>query len=78
MDVDVELPCLSAVRRWMTPKVLIYSCPEESPVRLKMTYSSSKASVVAAASEAGGKVDHMVRPQLSLRALAGRDAIRDW
>lgn len=40
--------------------VLVYSCPEESAVRLKMTYSSSKASVVAAAAEAGATVDHMV------------------
>lgn len=40
--------------------VLVYSCPEKSPVRLKMTYSSSKASVVAAAAEDGAAVDHMV------------------
>lgn len=30
-------------------------------MRLKMTYSSSKASVVAAAAESGVTVDHMVR-----------------
>jgi len=42
------------------PSVLVYSCPEESAVRLKMTYSSSKASVVAAAAEAGVTFDHMV------------------
>eukprot|EP00752_Nemacystus_decipiens_P012693 g11245.t1 len=41
-------------------KFLVYSCPEESAVRLKMTYSSSKASVVAAAAEAGVTADHMV------------------
>ena len=45
--------------------VLVYSCPEESAVRLKMTYSSSKASVVAAAAEVGTTVDHMVRVHAS-------------
>lgn len=45
----------------MLSTVLVYSCPEASAVRLKMTYSSSKASVVAAAAEAGVTFDHMVR-----------------
>lgn len=51
------------------PSVLVYSCPEESAVRLKMTYSSSKASVVAAAADVGITVDHMVRLSSCLPSL---------
>ncbi|CAB1119412.1 unnamed protein product [Ectocarpus sp. CCAP 1310/34] len=57
--IDEEEPRFILLRRDHS-KFLVYSCPEESAVRLKMTYSSSKASVVAAAAEAGVTVDHMV------------------
>ncbi|CAM9294263.1 unnamed protein product [Laminaria digitata] len=57
--VTEEEPRFILLRREKA-KFLVYSCPEESPVRLKMTYSSSKASVVAAAAEVGTTVDHMV------------------
>ncbi|CAM9415765.1 unnamed protein product [Discosporangium mesarthrocarpum] len=41
-------------------RLLVYSCPERAPVRLKMTYSASKASVAAAAGEAGATIDQMI------------------
>jgi Cofilin/tropomyosin-type actin-binding protein len=38
-------------RHWQV--LFVYSCPEAAPVRAKMTYSTARASVVAAVAAAG-------------------------